>query len=78
MLGYTLRKVSNTLVRSLKHQLTPRHGTLREDEENLITMSGRLFLGLVELTISNVLEGPRRGLGSEEGLLSPNESFSCS
>lgn len=38
-------------------------------------MSGRLFLGMVVLTASDLWKSPRRG--SEEGLLSPDESFSC-
>lgn len=40
-------------------------------------MSGRLFLGVVGPTASDVLGEPRRGLGSEEGLLPPSEDFSC-
>lgn len=49
----------------------------RERDISLITMSGRLFLGVVQLTVSDGLERPRTGLGSEEGLLPPSENFSC-
>lgn len=75
--GLGFEEGADTLERLLEHQLTPRHVILRENEVSLITRSGRLFLGEVELTASDVLEGPRRGLGSGEGLVLPSESFSC-
>lgn len=75
--GLGFEEDANTWETLVKHQLTPRHGILRENEASLITRSGRLLLGEVELTASDVLEGPRRGLRAQEGLFSPHESFSC-
>lgn len=40
-------------------------------------MSGRLALGDARPTISGALQRPKKGLGSETGLLSPSEGFSC-
>lgn len=50
---------------------------LERDGARLLTVSGRVFLGEVEVTASDVLEEPRRGPGYEEGLVLSNERFSC-